>query len=140
MKTTFVIAMCLMIASLAHAQTASLTVEVHHFKNTNGRLKVALFNSEQTYLGDSQYSGDTIIYDLDRVQLVFEELPFGEYAISVYHDENENGVLDANFMGIPTEAYAFSNNAPSRFGPAKYENAKFMVESKSQTHSIQLHD
>ncbi len=46
-----------------------------------------------------------------EVTVVFENLAPGEYGISVVHDENENGDLDKNFVGIPKEGFAFGNNA-----------------------------
>ena len=137
MKTLFILAFaCIGLA--ANAQTNNLTVEVTNFKNANGKLRVALFTDETNYLKDSQFAMDTIIYSQERVQVLFANLPAGEYAISIYHDENDNGKLDANFMGIPSEPYAFSNNAPSRFGPAKYAESKFTLDQENQIHSIKL--
>tara|TARA_Y100001949_G_C15897298_1_gene290952 strand:+ start:56 stop:472 length:417 start_codon:yes stop_codon:yes gene_type:complete len=137
MKTLFILAFaCIGLA--ANAQTNNLTVEVTNFKNANGKLRVALFTDESNYLKDSQFASDTIIYNQEKVAVLFANLPAGEYAISIYHDENDNGKLDANFMGIPSEPYAFSNNAPSRFGPAKYTESKFTLDQENQIHSIKL--
>lgn len=138
MKFIFTIMLCLAIAGMAWAQTSELVVEVRNFKNTAGKVKVAVFDSESTYLNESKYAEDTVVYNQESVQLIFRGLPQGEYAISIYHDENDNGKLDTNFIGIPTESYAFSNNASGQFGPPKYEESKFTLTGEKQTQTIKL--
>lgn len=64
--------------------------------------------------------------------MVFENLPSGEYAISLYHDENENNKLDTGWFGIPNEGYGCSNNAKGMMGPPKYEDAKFQLTSNKE--------
>ncbi len=63
--------------------------------------------------------------------VTFKDLPAGEYAISLFHDVDADGELDSGFMGIPKEPYGFSNNAPVRFGPAKWDAAKFTVNGQT---------
>lgn len=70
--------------------------------------------------------------------VVFKNIPAGEYGISLYQDKNENGKLNTNFIGIPSELYAFSNNAKGRFGPAKWEDVKFSFTNKETTQNIKL--
>ena len=74
--------------------------------------------------------------DNDKAIWVFKEMPFGEYAVKCYQDENENSTLDTNFVGIPTEPYGFSNNARGTLGPAAYADAKFTLDSPTKTVEI----
>ena len=67
-----------------------------------------------------------------EVELVFEKVPPGTYAISVFHDANENGKLDSNFAGIPKEGFGFSNNAMGMFGPPSFGEAKFAFEGEKK--------
>jgi len=53
-------------------------------------------------------------------------LSAGEYAYVLFHDTNLNGFLDKNFIGIPKEPLAFSNNYQPK-GPPSYEKAAFKV-------------
>ena len=55
----------------------------------------------------------------------FAGIAHGTYAVSVFHDENGNGVLDTNFLGIPKEGVGASNDAKGSFGPPKFNDAKF---------------
>jgi uncharacterized protein (DUF2141 family) len=115
------------ICSLLSAQNVNLTVSVSGLKNDTGVLKVGLYNSEGTFLKmpyksiPSQIKGNV-------ATIVFEGIPKGEYAISSYQDENNNGKLDRNEIGIPTEDVACSNNAKGFMGPPRYQDAKFNVD------------
>jgi len=73
-----------------------------------------------------------------EVTVVFNDLAPGNYAASVFHDVNKNGELDTNWIGIPKEAYGFSNNARGTMGPPDYEDCVFQVNSKSVIHEIAL--
>jgi uncharacterized protein (DUF2141 family) len=115
------------ICSLLSAQNVNLTVSVSGLKNDTGVLKVGLYNSEGTFLKipyksiPSQIKGNV-------ATVVFEGIPKGEYAISSYQDENSNGKLDRNEMGIPSEGVSCSNNAKGFMGPPRYQDAKFNID------------
>ncbi|HEY8946784.1 MAG TPA: DUF2141 domain-containing protein [Polyangiaceae bacterium] len=59
---------------------------------------------------------------------VFPRIRPGTYGISAFHDENENGKLDTNFVGMPTEDYCASRNARGVLGPPSFEDAKFQYK------------
>ena len=61
--------------------------------------------------------------------MTFENIPEGTYAVSIFHDENNNDKLDSNFIGIPKEDYGCSNNAKGFMGPPKWKDAKFELNS-----------
>lgn len=121
----------LFIFSLLSAQNAKLTVSVSGLKNNTGTVKVGLYNSEGTFLKTTFKSLSSEIKN-NTATVTFENLPEGEYAISTYHDENDNGKLDKNMMGIPSEDYAASNNAKGFMGPPAYKDAKFSVSKDSK--------
>jgi uncharacterized protein (DUF2141 family) len=70
-------------------------------------------------------------------QLRFPNVPSGNYALAVIHDANANGRLDT-FAGIPREGFGFSRNPPIRFGPPRFEEARFAITPglNSQTISV----
>ena len=121
----------LFICSLMSAQNVKLTVSVSGLKNNSGTLKVGLYNSDGTFLKTTYKSVASKIKD-NKAMVTFENLPAGEYAISAYHDENNNGKLDKNMMGIPSEDYAASNNAKGFMGPPAYKDAKFVLAKDSK--------
>ena len=68
--------------------------------------------------------------------MIFKDLPYGRYAISLYHDKNSNGKLDKNVMGIPREAYAFSNNARGSFGKPDWDAVNFQIDDAEKQLTI----
>ena len=70
--------------------------------------------------------------------VTFWNIPYGEYAIKVYHDANNDDKLNKNFLGMPTEEYGFSNNARGSFGPPSWDDAKFMFNSAKDTLHITI--
>lgn len=73
-----------------------------------------------------------------RAGHAFADLPFGTYAIKLFHDRNDNGTLDTNLFGVPTEPYGFSNNARRRFGPPPFAAAKFAFTADDQTIEVRV--
>ena len=63
--------------------------------------------------------------------VTFENIPSGIYAVSIFHDENDNGKMDTNFMGIPKEDYGCSNDASGFMGPPKWSDAKFELKDNT---------
>lgn len=107
-------------------------LNVDGFENNDGKLMIALSNSEESYSNHDQvYRGSHAEIINKKARYVFDDVPLGTYAIKVFHDENNNDELDFNFMHLPQEAYGFSNNARGTFGPASWEDAKFELVSDS---------
>ena len=129
--TKIIIAIILFISGLVSAQNVNLTVSISGLKNDSGILQVGLFNSEGAFL-KSIYKGVSSEIKSNKATVTFLNVPKGEYAISVYHDKNKNGKLDTNFIGIPSEDFACSNNAKGFMGPPKYEDAKFDLNKVSK--------
>lgn len=101
-----------------------IVIQVTGLRNDNGRLACGLF-VEENWLGAAAVSGEGGEIE-DGVALCrFHDVEPGTYAISTYHDENDNGRLDSGIMRIPKEGTAASNNAYRRFGPPRYRDAKF---------------
>lgn len=135
MKTRMMVWAVLM-AGGAVAQNNSLTVVIKGVKDGQGKVAVALFNNEKDFM-KSRLVGKVIDASAGEVQVVFENVAPGDYAISVMHDENENDKLDSNLIGMPKEGFGFSNDAMGMFGPPSFEKAKFTC-SPSQTISVTM--
>ena len=103
----------LVLTSLATA--AELTVTISDLRNTKGHLMVSVVDSEAGWNNQAKpVAGEKLVVaekatDGKSLQVKFT-LPAGKYAVQVLHDENENGKLDFNSMGIPAEGHGTSNN------------------------------
>ncbi len=118
--------------------TASIAVTLTGIKDVKGVVTAGLFNSEDGYKNGGTVRGVRVDVASDILIFNYENLPDGEYAIKLFHDVNGNGEMDTNLFGIPTEPYAFSNNAIGSMGPAKWKDAKFTISNGDNTHAMKL--
>ncbi|AWX44760.1 hypothetical protein HME9304_01763 [Flagellimonas maritima] len=108
----------------------TLTVNVTNVPSEKGNINVAVYNSDATFLSfDDVFKADSEPAKRGTVIVKIDGIPSGEYAIALYHDENGNGKMDTNWLGIPKEKVAFSNAKMKTFGPPKYEECAFEVKS-----------
>lgn len=105
-----------------------VTVQLKDIRNTKGSIHYLLFNSEKGYPDDESKGFRKGSVKADEEKFSIPDLPPGEYALSVIHDENDNGKLDT-FLGIPKEGFGFSNNPKVYFGPPSFKKSKFKLES-----------
>ena len=89
------------------AGTGDLVITLAGFESSNGVAKVAIVNSKENYSEEKPFKGYNFKISDNKVVETLS-LPYGEYAIKVFHDENSNGELDKRIFGIPVEAYGFS--------------------------------
>ncbi len=122
---------------LSSAQTThKLVVKVTNIQSTKGNVGVAVCNSKATFLGKPLVNKSK---GAKKGEMIFEfEVPNGNYTVRVMHDENKNGELDTNFMGIPVEPYGISMDGKSRFGPPDYEEAVFTITDKNVKLAIEI--
>jgi|GEM_PF-153970 len=117
--------------SLKHGWTdgSDITVHMRGFRNDKGWARVALFHSPRGFPNDTEFAWSTgsIRIRSGRSSLVFLGVPPGVYAIGVLHDENENGTMDTNRLGVPREGYGASNDARGKWGPPAFDQAAFEV-------------
>ncbi|MDK2126455.1 DUF2141 domain-containing protein [Parachitinimonas caeni] len=119
------------------AQAAALKVEVAELKNSQGKLLIAVYGSQQ-YLS-KPLAQRRLDASAGRMQVSLTDVPVGELAVVVIHDENDNRKLDRNDVGMPTEAYGFSNDARGWMGPPKFDQAKVRVGETGASIHIKLH-
>ncbi|WP_275315232.1 DUF2141 domain-containing protein [Tenacibaculum bernardetii] len=114
------------VLSSAAQETQTVTIEFNGMKSDKGDLYIALYNSEDSFL--KKPLKGTIAKVIDKkATVVFKDIAIGTYAISAFHDANNNKKMDTNFFGIPKEPIGISNDATGFMGPPKYKNAKFKV-------------
>jgi uncharacterized protein (DUF2141 family) len=112
------------------AGPAPVTVELVGFRSARGKVRLALYRSKDGFPTDLSKATrvDEAAVTGKRVVVTLEGLEPGIWAIAAYHDENGNGELDTNVVGIPTEGLGVSNDAKGSFGPPKFEGARFELD------------
>jgi len=117
-----------------HAQNGKITVTVTNFKSQKGLVLCCLNNKEDGFPGEQNkaLSCQKISIAGSKVQFTFLNVVPGTYALAAYHDENNDGTLNTNFLGIPKEGVGVSNNKMRNFSSPKYNEAKFAVPANGE--------
>ncbi len=117
-----------------------LTVEIDGLKNKQGQVCASLFGSSEGFPGDGDrvlQKQCTKITDIP-LNLTFENLKAGSYAVAVFHDQNNDRILNTNILGIPKEGFGFSRNPEIRARAPKFGEAAFLVAGPNTNIQIQL--
>jgi uncharacterized protein (DUF2141 family) len=130
-----ILASLLAVCFSAHA--ADLTIRVDGVANAEGNVMVAVYNSADTFLAKPLRAVQAPAQS-GTVDVKVADLPAGDYAFAVYHDANANGKMDRNMVGMPTEDYAFSNNAFGKRGAPRFEEARIVLPADGAVTAVNL--
>lgn len=128
-KSLLTLLLSFIVAAPVTAET--LTVVIENLESTDGHIMLRIMADEQEFDGDvpaiTSIKQRALIGDNS---FTVSNLPAGEYGVQIVHDKNSNGKLDSNFVGMPTEPWAFSNNATGNMGPPSWNDVKFSLSGK----------
>ena len=114
-----------------------LEISLSGLRSAKGEVRLCVWHGPSKFPGDT-CAGQSIVVPAETpVVIVNVPLAPGDYAVSLLHDENGNGKLDKNFLGIPTEGIGFSQNPKISFGPPTYAASHFDVAGP-QTEAIRM--
>jgi uncharacterized protein (DUF2141 family) len=118
----------------------AIEVIVTGFRNSNGQVGINLFSREKGFPDKYDLAARHLLAKIDKnsCRAVFEDVPYGKYAVSVFHDENLNNKIDGNLIGMPKEGVATSNNVRPKFAPPKFKDAVFTHDSSKKTLDIKM--
>lgn len=106
-----------------------LTVKVNSIQNNKGLIEFALYKNPAVFTqAGKTHRLARVDAKTPEVKFDFTDLEPGKYAIVVYHDDNSNKLCDKNFFGIPTEAYAFSNNKRPKLSVPTFEECAVKLD------------
>ena len=141
----FAVLMCaslLPVAALAQTSPCpGIHVKILNIRNRHGTVDCALFDSPEGFPRDFLLSAQNVMVIKVRdtqARCDFEAIPPGTYALAVIHDENSNGKLEANWLGVPTEGYGFSNDAKALLGTPSFSAASFSYDGQTLDMTISL--
>ncbi|WP_209986371.1 DUF2141 domain-containing protein [Azospirillum picis] len=109
------------------AAAGELRATVRNIKPNQGRVMVALFDSDEARRAERPWAGYFVAAAAPNMVVVFADLPPGRYGLVAFQDLDGDGKLEKNLLGIPREPYGFSRNAPARFGPPSFEDSAVTV-------------
>jgi len=131
------------LSAVAFAQTScpGIHVKILNIRNSTGTVACALFESPDGFPIEYLRSATNIMVIKIRktqARCDFEDIPPGQYALAVIHDENMDGKLDTNWLGVPTEGYGFSNDAKASLGAPSFSAASFPYDGRNLDLTISL--
>ncbi len=132
-----IITILLLFVSSVNTKTAELTIIIDNIPNDNGVIIIGICDSKDNF-PKKPFIRKSISIKNGIAKIILKDLNYGEYAISIIHDENNNGKLDFHFYGPPKEKTSASNNASSFFGPPAWEDAKFVINKSIIEHKISM--
>jgi len=127
--------------SISAVKTGTVIVNVHGLISDKGNLKVALENSIDAWATRGEipsYRSVTANIKNKIAKIIYEDVPYGDYAVRLYHDKNLNNKFDQGIFGIPLEWFGFSNNVMGFMKPPSFEKAKFRLEKSELEISIKM--
>ncbi len=136
--------LCMSLAAVVCARSPcpGIHVKILNIKNSSGAVACALFESPEGFPSEFLRSATNVMVIKVRkaqARCDFEDIPPGIYAMAVIHDENMNGKLDTNFLGIPAEGYGFSNDAKGLIGAPSFSAASFPYNGENLDLTMSLH-
>lgn len=122
-------------------ETSSVTVVVSSLVSTTAPVRLYFYNTREGFLKHGQWAFSKAVKPEGKSQFSLPiDLPRGEWAVAITQDMNSNDKVDKNFLGIPTEPYAFSNNIRPTVAAPGFDECKFVVDGPGKVVSIVLKD
>jgi uncharacterized protein (DUF2141 family) len=115
-------------APLAAQPTGELRLTVTGLRSPTGMVRCGLFDNARDFPRGREIADSVVPIAAGRAVCIFRGLPPGSYAIAFIHDENGNGRMDFNLIGIPVEGFGFSNDASAVLGPPRFTEAAFSYD------------
>jgi uncharacterized protein (DUF2141 family) len=132
----------LLASTLTAAVAATLNLTVEDIRDDEGRIAIAIFSGEAGFPSDDAKAVKRVFVPLKNpsrsVTIAINDLPSGQYAIALFHDNNLSGKLETNLFGIPLKGYGFSNNVNPSLRSARFDEAVFTLPEQGRDLTIKM--
>lgn len=120
--------------------SGTLAVRLSGFRNAGGQVLIAVYRGGDGFPGEPTRAWQRLVTRITdgQASIDLRDVPPGEYAIAVVHDEDGDNVLDTSWIGLPQEGIGVSNNAKGRMGPPKYRDARFELTASGAVQRIRI--
>ena len=118
-----------------------ITVVITNLRNAEGEILISLYDKAEGFPKDREaiIRSAAVAPDASgQVAIVFEDLPHGDYAIAVLHDEDTSQDMTFGAFHLPKEGYCFSNNAKVRLRAPKFKKTKFTLDGDDVTQTLRM--
>ena len=130
MRKLFLILGIAFLAFQIYGQTSDIAITINGIKEVKGTLMIGLFANEDDFKAKSNPVDSLILNIHSKIEsCTFVDVSHAKFAIAVYHDENEDGILNKKQLGIPIEGVGFSNIRTFKKKPPRFSDASFILSS-----------
>ena len=130
------------LAWMSPMKNSTLTLDIHNIEQAKGYVWIGIYESQNNFLekGSAVVLEGAKIEQTGELSIEIEDLPYGTYAVAMFHDVNGNGTLDQGIFGIPKEPYAFSQPLKSKWRAPLFDDVKFDVKTSNTTIKLELEE
>lgn len=120
-----------------NSSQSDLSLVIKGVDDVKGSMYIAVFDNEESFPDFGKQLVEKVLpVDAKTLNFTFKNLPHDDYAVAIFHDKNNNGVLDKNAFGFPLEPYGFSRNARARFSAPPFNDAKIVLDGNQSIEII----
>jgi uncharacterized protein (DUF2141 family) len=141
MITTYIISLLVVCLAMFNQENDTyLAITVKLQKHEKGLVQLLLFNGKDGFPdeADKAVLSSSARIEKGKAMFYFIDLQEGLYAVAAFHDTDEDGKMRKTRVGIPKDAYGFSNDARATFSPPSFESASFELPSEGKTITFTL--
>ncbi|MDX8341147.1 DUF2141 domain-containing protein [Draconibacterium sp. IB214405] len=131
----FLVVVCLsIIGQYAHGQSTTLIVTVPNINPLKGEIQVSVYDNDESFLKENEeYKIYRFKVEEAKGSFVINDLPEKEYALIIYHDENDNKKMDKSIIGMPKEGYGFSKNVKPGLSRPDFKDCSILLNKDVET-------
>lgn len=121
----FFFLLSIFLLGMSPAPVGVMELSIEHIQYDHGTLWIGVYPSEEAFLDKSQAKLISVKITSKNTQKVsLDDLAYGDYAVAVFQDLNDNAEMDFNWLGVPQEPFAFSRPVPSKWRLPKFSEVK----------------
>lgn len=142
MKNYFIL-LLMLASSLTYAQSKpEFNLKIQNIKTTKGTIRIAFYKKGADFPneGGITYAKESKISQTGEIEVKFNDIPLGEYAVAIFQDINGNKKIDKNFFGVPTEPYGFTRNFKPKLSAPVFSDCNVVFSVSNNSFTIKLLD
>jgi len=138
LSVIFIISAFLLSFKLAEPKKV-LTISIVNLSDNKNPIVIGVYNKAEDFPNKAVYKKYLVTPGPNKTAVLhITDLSYGDYAVSMFQDKNKDMKLNTNFVGIPIEPYAFSNNFKPKFTAPEYKQCVFSYDEQFHSMSIEM--
>jgi uncharacterized protein (DUF2141 family) len=140
MKKLTCIVLLWLVQTVSAQEKPQVNIKIQNIKQAKGNMRVAFYKKGSAFPkeGSITFAKESKVNQTGEMIFTFTDIPYGEYAIAVFQDKNQNQKIDKNLVGYPTEPFGFSKNFKPKFSEPDFSDCSVVLSPTSNSFTIKL--